>query len=43
MPLAVEEGEKLLLGASTCFVERWKKIVDKTGHCWEIIIPSAML
>jgi hypothetical protein len=31
VPVAVGEGEKLLLGADICFVERWKKIVDKTG------------
>jgi hypothetical protein len=27
----IEDREKLLLGGNTCFVERWKKIIDKTG------------
>jgi hypothetical protein len=33
--VAVEEGENLLLGANICFVERWKKVVEKTGDCIE--------
>jgi len=35
MSCAVGEGEKLLLGANICCVERWKRIVDKTGVCIE--------
>jgi len=36
VPVAVGEGEKLLLGgANICCVERWKRIVDRTGECIE--------
>jgi hypothetical protein len=41
VPVAVGEGEKLLLGADIsflkggCFFERLKRIVDKTGECIE--------
>jgi hypothetical protein len=38
VPLAVEEGEKLLLVGNICSAERWQKIVDKTGNCIEKLL-----